>query len=137
VYISWYEQPFKTRKASTDVYIVKHERKTEEQKLKKGLFFCLTLVLFGLLDLGTTLVGVTCFGAVEANPVLASIAVANPLVFSGIKLLAVILIGFMFYRAGKVEEAVGNRFLQLSYSFSLVFLTFVVTNNLIVVAKLA
>jgi len=110
--------------------------------LKKGPFFCLTLVLFGLLDLATTLVGVTCFGAVEGNPLLASITATNPLVFSGIKLLAVTLTGFMFCRAGNAEEAsrsnlqLGNRFLQFTYSFSLVFLTTVVTNNLIVVAKL-
>ena len=105
--------------------------------LKKGLFFCLTLVLFGLLDLVTTLVGVTCFGAAEANPLLAGITMASPLAFGGIKLCAIILIGFMFYKAGRVDGAMTNRFLQLSYSFSLVFLTYVVTNNVIVVAKLA
>jgi hypothetical protein len=114
---------------------------TEEQMLKKRVFFCITLVLFGLLDLATTLMGIN-FGAVEANPLLASIAAGSPLMFSIIKLLAVSATGFIFYRAGNVKEAsrsspqLGNRVLQLSYSFILVFLTIAVTNNLIVVANL-
>jgi hypothetical protein len=137
VYISWYERPLATRKASVDVYTVEQVRKPRKiERLKKGRVFCLMLVMLGLADLITTLVGVKVFGATEANPLLSSIT-ANPLLFSGIKLLAVSLIGVLFYRVGDVEEASSNRVLQLSYSISLVFLTTVITNNLLVVAKLA
>jgi len=135
VYISKYESTFKTRKPSANVY--NGTRTTGRTTLKKGLFFCLTLVLFGLLDLATTLVGTTCFGADEANPILAGIITASPLVFGGVKLLATIAIGFMFYKAGKIDDGITNRFLQFSFSFSLIFMTYVVTNNLLVVAKLA
>ena len=95
------------------------------------------MVLFGLLDLATTLVGVTYFGAVEANPLLAGLTVASPLVFSALKLSAVFLIGALFYKSDNVVGGAGNRLLHLSYSFSLVFLTTVVTNNLLVFARLA
>ena len=104
--------------------------------MNKGLLFCLTLVLFGLLDLATTLVGITCFGAVESNPLLSGITMASPLVFSIVKLLAIAAIGFMFYRAGSVAGGM-NRFIQFSYLFSLVFMTYVVTNNVLILAKFA
>lgn len=95
------------------------------------------LVVFGLLDLVTTVVGVTCFGAVEANPLLSGITMASPLVFGGIKLLAIVAIGLMFYKAGSaVGVGLNGRFLQFSYSLSLVFMTYVVTNNCLVVAHL-
>jgi hypothetical protein len=95
------------------------------------------LVVFGLLDLVTTVVGVTCFGAVEANPLLSGITKASPLVFSGIKLLAIIAIGLTFYKAGSaLSVGLNGRFLQFSYSLSLVFMTYVVTNNCLVVAHL-
>lgn len=104
--------------------------------MNKGLFFCLTLVLFGLLDLATTLVGITCFGAVESNPLLSGITRASPLVFSIVKLLAIAAIGFMFYRAGSVGGGM-NRFVQFSYLSSMIFMTYVVANNILVVAKFA
>ena len=105
--------------------------------MKTGLVLCLTLVLFGILDLATTVVGITYFGAVEANPLFSGIAMASPLVFSGVKLLSVTAIGFMFYRAGSVDAGMTNRFLQFTYSLSLIFMTYVVTNNCLVVAHLS
>jgi hypothetical protein len=104
--------------------------------VNKGLFFCLTLVLFGLLDLATTVVGITCCGAVESNPLLSGITMASPLVFSIVKLLAITAIGFMFYRAGSLTGGM-NRFIQFSYLFSMIFMTYVVTNNVLILAKFA
>ena len=108
----------------------------EELILKKELLFCSILVLLGLLDLATTVIGTTFFGAVESNPLLAGIATTSPLIFSGLKLFAIIAIGLMFYKAGSMHGGATNRFLQFSYSFSLIFMTYVVTNNLLVIAKI-
>jgi hypothetical protein len=106
--------------------------------MKTGLFFCLTLVVFGLLDLVTTVLGLTCFGAVEANPLLSGIAMASPMIFSAIKLFAIVAVGFTFYKAGNMVGVGQNgRFIQLSYASSLVFMTYVVTNNFLVVAHLS
>lgn len=110
--------------------------------MKKWLIFCLVLVVFGLMDCVTTVVGITCFGATEKNPLLASITETNLLAFSGMKLAVVTLTGFLFYKAGRIEKIagskfqIGSRFLQLTYSLSLLTLATVVTNNMIVVAKL-
>jgi len=110
---------------------------TEDKRLKKGLFFCITLVMLGLLDMATALVGLTCFGAVEANPVIAVIASDNLLIFGLVKLIAVSVMGFMFYKGDSAKIsgpnfAFGNRLLQFSHSFAFVFLTTVVANNPIV-----
>jgi uncharacterized membrane protein len=110
--------------------------------LKKWLIFCLVLVVFGLMDCVTTVVGITCFGATEKNPLLASITETNLLAFSVIKLAAVTLTGILFYKAGRIEKPegsklqTGSRFLQLTYSLSLLTLATVVTNNMMVVARL-
>jgi hypothetical protein len=109
--------------------------------LKKGLLFCVTLVSLGLLDLTTTLLGTTYCGASEANPVLAGITMATPWTFVCIKLLGITFTGLMFYKIGDAQVSgisprSGVHFIQLTYSFALVFLTVVVTNNLLIVASL-
>jgi Domain of unknown function (DUF5658) len=104
--------------------------------LKKGLFFCILLILLGILDLATTVIGTTCFGATEINPLFAGITAASPLMFSSLKLLAIAAIGSIFYKAGSINCPATNRLVQFSYSFALIFMTFVVTNNLIVIAKI-
>ena len=98
--------------------------------------------MFGLLDCVTTVVGITVFGAKENNPLLASITETNLLAFSGIKLVAVIFTGVLFYNAGGLVKPGGSRlhigrcFFQLTYSLSVIALAAAATNNIIVVAKL-
>ncbi len=105
--------------------------------LNKGLFFCTTLILFGLLDLATTIIGVTYSGAVESNPLLSGIITNSPMMFSAIKLFTAVIVGLMFYKASSINGGATNHFLQFSYSFSMIFMTYVVANNVLVVAKLA
>jgi hypothetical protein len=63
------------------------------------------------------------------------------LAFSVIKLSVVMLTGFLFYKADKIEKMLeinshlGKRFLQSGYCLSLTLLTVVVTNNIIVVVS--
>ena len=117
-------------------------RRIRGSQLKKRLLFSVTLVSLGLLDLVTTLVGTTYCGASEANPVLAGVTTATPLTFVAIKLLTIAFTGAMFYKIGDarvsgISARSGVYLVQLTYSVALVFLTAVVTNNLIVVAMLA
>jgi len=108
--------------------------------LKKEIVFCFALILMGFLDWVTTVTGILCFGAVEINPLFAGLTKANILVYSGIKLSAVVLVGFLFYKAGKIEKMLSNshfgkRFLESGYFISLMTLTAVVTNNIITVVR--
>jgi len=108
---------------------------------KKELLFCSVLILMGILDWLTTVTGVLCFGAVEINPLFAGLTKVNILVYSGIKLSIVVLTGFLFYKADKIEKMLrgnshlGKRFLEAGYFASFMILTAVVTSNIITVVR--
>jgi hypothetical protein len=108
---------------------------------KKELLFCFALILMGILDWVTTVTGILCFGAVEINPLFAGLTKVNILVYSGIKLSMVVLVGFLFYKADKIEKMLkgnshlGKRFLESGYVVSLMTLTVAVTNNIITVVR--
>jgi len=108
---------------------------------KKELLFCFALILMGFLDWLTTVTGILCFGAVEINPLFAGLTQASILVYSGIKLSIVVLVGFLFYKADKIEKMLrgnsllGKRVLELGYAASLITMTIAVTNNIITVAR--
>jgi len=108
---------------------------------KKELLFCSALILMGILDWLTTVTGILCFGAVEINPLFAGLTKANILVYSEIKLLLVVLTGFLFYKADNIEKMLrgnshfGKRFLESGYFISLMALTAAVTNNIITVVR--
>lgn len=108
---------------------------------KKELLFCFALISMGMLDWVTTVTGTLCFGAVEINPLFAGLTSTNILLFSAIKLAAVMLTGILFYKAGTIVGMVkgnahlGARALESGYALSLMMLTFAVTNNLITVAS--
>lgn len=116
-------------------------KKREGSKMRRWSMFCLVLIIFGFLDLLTSVVGIACFGAAEKNPVLASFTGTNMVAFSVLKLAAIASIGFLFYKAGNVQGAgrkirIEINVLRLAYSLSLFTLVTVVTNNVVVVAKL-
>ena len=96
----------------------------------------------GFLDWLTTIVGVLYFGAVEINPLFSGLTKTNLLAFSSIKLSVTVLVGFLFYRGCKFEQAsragsrLERRFLASGYFASLMTLTFVVTNNILAVARI-
>jgi hypothetical protein len=109
--------------------------------LKKELLFCFALILMGMLDWVTTVTGTLCFGAVEINPLFAGLTNTNILLFSVIKLTAVVVTGLLFYKAGTIVTMVqgsshlGKRALESGYAISLMALAVVVTNNIITVAS--
>ena len=108
---------------------------------RKGLFFSSVLILMGSIDWLTTVVGISCFGAVEVNPLFAALTQMNIFVFSVVKLLIVVLIGGLFYKAGSCKNvsidcsSFSERVLDSGYFASLVLLSFVVTNNAIAIVR--
>jgi hypothetical protein len=95
----------------------------------------------GTLDWLTTIIGVAVFGATETNPLLAELTKTSLLSFTTVKLAFVALAGLLFYKAGNTEftnnrSQILGHFPEFAYSFSLVFLTFVVVNNTITIAQL-
>ncbi len=115
------------------------ERAEGKSTFKKALALCLVLILMGVIDWLTTVLGVLYFGAVEVNPLFASVINSNILAYSGIKLAAAVFIGFLFYKGYSIEKAseinssLGKLFLGSGYFASLTALTVIVANNILVV----
>ena len=112
-------------------------------KVKAGL--SLALVVAGMLDLLTTIVGIMFFGAVESNPFIASIAGASLPAFTAIKIATTACLGFLFYKGESLLLAVQDKatrsfkctnvMLKGACLAATGFLLFAVVNNLIVVAN--
>ncbi len=97
------------------------------------------LVLVGFFDWLTTVVGVAFFGASETNPLLFGLLSSNMVLFSAVKLFAVVAGGLAFYKAAGLSTLLNRgltkRFLDVSYFFTFLGLILVVFNNLSVVLK--
>ena len=109
--------------------------------VNKAILFCTTLILIGTIDWLTTIIGVIFFGATESNPLLAGLTQTNMLIFSAVKLTAVILIGLAFYMA-ETKTKISNKISPLAknllnsgYAISLFTLTAVVTSNIATIIK--
>jgi hypothetical protein len=107
----------------------------------KAQFF-FPVVLFGFLDLATTIAGIS-FGAAEANPLFSGLTQTNMGIFIGIKSSTILLTGFLFYKAASVVErsdgssSLGLRFLRIGYLVALILLVFVVANNMLIIFQCA
>ena len=108
---------------------------------KKALLIFTAIILVGFLDWATTISGILFFGATEINPLLTGLTQSSLLLFSVVKLSAIIIAGALFYKAttltflnsGSLQFT--GRFLQGGYTLTLLLLTIVVTNNIIVILK--
>ncbi len=93
----------------------------------------------GLLDWLTTVMGVTIFGAREINPLFSGLTSSSMLLFSVVKLLAVTITGFAFYKAAAISSLIDlnltKRFLDGGYSITLLALTLIVANNILTIVK--
>jgi hypothetical protein len=106
---------------------------------KKDLFF-ITLVVVGFLDWLTTEVGVLFYGANELNPFLSGLT-NSMVLFSAVKLSAVVFTGLAFYKAAHIASAnpslgLTKRFLDGGYFLTFLALAVVVSNNMIAVLSL-
>jgi hypothetical protein len=107
--------------------------------IKKSWIFFFALVLIGFLDWLTTIFGITYFGASETNPLLVDLVSSNIMVFSAVKLFAVVTGGLAFYKAVGLStdfnRGFTKRFLDVGFSLTFLALVVVVFNNLVVVMK--
>ena len=111
--------------------------------VRREVLFCTTLILIGTMDLITTLVGILFFGATESNPILSNMTQSNMLLFSVVKISAIIATGFIFYKA-EIQTKLSaksspfvKKFLNAGYVISLLMLTLVVLNNFNTILKIA
>lgn len=109
---------------------------------KKELLFFIAIIVIGALDWLTTVAGVYFFGATEINPLLSELTKSSMLFFSIIKLSAIVIAGFAFYKAGSMSRSLTkdlrftNGFLNGGCLLTLFALVAVVTNNLLAVSGL-
>jgi hypothetical protein len=111
--------------------------------VKKEVLFCLSLIIIGSLDLITTIVGVVFFGANETNPLIAGLAQSNLLMFSFVKLFAIIVTGLVFYKAevkAKITSQLSpfaKKFLHSGFAICFFALSFAVLNNFSAIIRVA
>ena len=83
--------------------------------------------------------GVTFFGAKEINPLISGLTSSNMVLFSALKLFAVAITGFAFYKAAAISNIgdfhLTKKFLTGSYSVTLLALSLVVANNILILLK--
>jgi len=109
---------------------------------RKELIFFSAIMLMGFLDWLTTVSGVLFFGAAEVNPLVSGLTRSSMLLFSAAKLTAVVLAGFAFYKAAALSRPGANgwhftnRFLNGGCSLTVLALTALVVNNMIVICRL-
>jgi hypothetical protein len=107
--------------------------------IKKSLLFFFALILVGFLDWLTTVVGVAFFGAIETNPLLFCHLSLNMVLFSEVKLFAVVAASLAFYSAiglsTNLNRGLTKRFVDVGYLLTFIALAAVVINNLSVVLK--
>ena len=103
---------------------------------KEPMFFSAIIVL-GVMDWLTTTTGVLFFGATEVNPVLSGLTKSSMLIFSAVKLIAVGVIGLVFYEASTISKPkldgwhFPKKFLYGGYLLTVLALSVVVTNNML------
>jgi Domain of unknown function (DUF5658) len=102
------------------------------------------LAIFGSLDCVTTIIGTLFFGTVERNPILSSLVSTNVFGFALVKMTATIFVCLAFIQAEKIllktKDQASKAFsfthvlLQIAYAGTIIFLAFVVVNNLLVLS---
>lgn len=105
----------------------------------------LSLVTVGSLDWLTTVIGIAYFGAVEGNPFMAQLTSSNLPLYSLIKLVTTIVVGYIFYKAEKILMSAENQSsrafkftrlgLRVTYVGATIALLVAVINNVFVVTQ--
>lgn len=114
-------------------------------RLTMNMFPGLMLVLMGLMDCITTVVGVAIFGAIECNPLMAGLITTNLSAFITLKLTATVLICLAFIQAEKTLMRTKNKtsktfaytkkLLKTAFYCAIGSLVITVINNLIVLSQ--
>lgn len=110
--------------------------------VKKELIFLCAIVLVGFIDWLTTVTGVIFFGATEVNPMLSGLTKSSLILFSAVKLSAVVIVGLAFYAATAICKSqtdgwrLTKRFVYVGYSLTFLMLTAVVSSNMITLFRI-
>jgi hypothetical protein len=104
---------------------------------KKELLFLSGIIILGLLDWLTTVIGVLFFGGTEINPLLSGLTRSSMVLFSAAKIAAVVLGGILFYKAIAISKLTQTtegwnftgRFLDGGCMLTLLILVGTVANN--------
>jgi hypothetical protein len=107
---------------------------------KPEILISLLLILVGIIDCVTTVMGILFSGAVELNPFMAGLVSTNIGAFLVVKIAATILIASTYILARKILMEKPNKsskffnyscnLLNVAYASIIVFLAIVITNNL-------
>ncbi len=114
----------------------------EPVMFRKPHAFLFLIVLMGALDWLTTMASVLGFNAKEINPFLSAVTGPSLVLFSFVKLRAILVAGIAFHKASSMRFGAGSysnfasKFLDSGFSISLVALTIVVVNNVAVMLRL-
>ena len=104
----------------------------------------LLLVLMGSMDCLTTVVGTQFFGTREINPFIAGLVSSNLPIFVALKLAVTVCVALIFVFAEKMLLAsrdknrafkIAHNTLRASYVGVVLFLVFVVANNVVVICN--
>ncbi len=109
--------------------------------VKSAVLPSFILIVMGTIDCVTTVIGTSYFGAIESNPVMATV-VGNIPLFMALKLTATVCIAGTYVLANKILHStkdqttksfrVGSKIMKGAYGGLIVFLVAVVANNFLV-----
>ena len=110
--------------------------------LKKQLIPSLLLIIMGVIDCITTVIGILFHGATELNPIMAGVISTNIGAFLVVKLAATMIAASSFVLANKTlmktenkstkTFAYSSKLIKIASAGLIVFLVIVVANNLMV-----
>ena len=105
----------------------------------------LLLIVMGIIDSVTTVIGVMFSGDKELNPFMAGFASTNIGVFLAVKIVATLFIASTYILANRTLIKTQNKssrsfkysykFVKVAYAGIMIFMIIVVTNNLLVLLK--
>jgi len=127
---------------STDNQYCIHRKKEKTIMLKKQLIPSLLLIIMGVIDCITTVIGILFHGATELNPIMAGVISTNIGAFLVVKLAATMIAASSFVLANKTlmktenkstkTFAYSSKLIKIASAGLIVFLVIVVANNLMV-----
>ena len=113
--------------------------------LRKEMIPSYLIIVMGVLDCATTLVGVLYSGAKELNPLMAGILSSNVGIFMIVKLAGTVFVATSYILARRLLMGIPDKttksfnnffqFMRVSYAAVIVFLFMVIANNVLILIK--
>ena len=110
-----------------------------------GVIPSFIIVLTGIVDAITTVIGTLYYGATELNPLLSGLVSTNIPAFLVLKIVASVLIGATYILVKRIMNQTenknsksfkfGNMFMKITYTSLIGFLIIVTINNLLILLR--